>query len=114
MEFDVEQHINNLKSLSVKEIEKQTPAILGEFPNTYTFTKAMGERLLEKHRGDLPTFIIRPAIVGCSYREPCPGWVDSVSAAGAIIFFLGLGVIRDGIGDYTKIGDLIPVDYVAN
>jgi len=82
-----------LKTLSVSEIEKQTPAIIGEFPNTYTYTKSMAERLLQKHRGDLPTFIIRPSIVGCSYREPYPGWVDNISAAGAMVFFVGLGVI---------------------
>ena len=98
----------------MKEIEKQTPAILGEFPNTYTYTKSMSERLLAKHRGDLPTFIIRPSIVGCSYKEPYPGWVDNISAAGAMLFFVGLGVIRDGLGSYTATGDVMPVDYVAN
>ena len=59
-------------------------------------------------------FIIRPAIVGWSYREPTPGWVDNISAAGAMVFFVGLGVVRDGIGDYHKIGDLIPCDFVWN
>lgn len=114
VDFDVEKHINYLKTLSVQEIEKQTPAILGEFPNTYTYTKSMSERLLRKHREDLPTFIIRPSIVGCSFREPYPGWVDNISAAGAMLFFIGLGVVKDGIGDYTKIGDVMPVDFVAN
>jgi hypothetical protein len=114
VDFDVEKHINYLKTLSVQDIEKQTPAILGEFPNTYTYTKSMSERLLRKHRGDLPTFIIRPSIVGCSFREPYPGWVDNISAAGAMLFFIGLGVVKDGIGDYTKTGDVIPVDFVAN
>lgn len=114
VDFDVEDHINALKSLSIEEIEKQTPSILGEFPNTYTFTKSMGERMLRKHRGDLPTFIIRPSIVGCSYKEPYPGWVDNISAAGAMVFFIGLGVIKDGIGHYHKIGDVIPVDFVVN
>lgn len=112
--IDVEDHINYLKSLSVQEIEKMTPSILGDYPNTYTYTKSMGERLLKKFRGTLPMFIIRPSIVGCSYFEPYRGWVDNISAAGAMVFFVGLGVIRDGVGDYTKTGDLIPVDYVCN
>ncbi|CAI2365141.1 unnamed protein product [Moneuplotes crassus] len=112
--FDVEQHINHLKTLSVEDIEKQTPDILGNFPNTYTFTKSMGERLLKKHRGSLPMLIIRPSIVGSSYKEPYPGWVDNISAAGAIVFFCGLGIIRDGIGNINVVGDLIPVDYVVN
>lgn len=72
----------------------------------------MGERLLKKHRGNLPTFIIRPSVVGCSYREPHQGWVDNISAAGAFVFFVGFGVIRDGIGEKSRVGDVIPVDYV--
>ena len=114
VDFDVEQHINYIKSLSVEELEKQTPAILGDFSNSYTFTKSMSERLMRKHRGDLPTFIIRPAIVGCSFEEPFPGWVDNISAAGSMIFFAGIGIIRDGIGDITKVGGIIPVDFVVN
>lgn len=70
--------------------------------------------MLKKHRGTLPTYIIRPSIVGCSYKEPYPGWVDNISAAGAMVFFVGLGVIRDGIGEYSRVGDVIPVDYVCN
>lgn len=114
IDFDVEQHINYLKTLSVEEIEKQTPAILGKFANTYTFTKSMSERLLKKHRGHLPIFITRPAIVGCSFKEPFPGWVDNISSAGAMIFFSGIGIIRDGVGDIRNIGDVIPVDFVVN
>jgi hypothetical protein len=30
-----------------------------------------------------------------------------------MLFFIGLGVVKDGIGDYIKIGDIIPVDFVA-
>lgn len=114
VDFDVEQHISYLKSLSHDEIEKQAQELIGEFPNVYTYTKSMGERLLQKYRGDVPMFIIRPSIVGCSEREPYPGWVDNVSAAGAMVFFVGIGIIRDGIGEYSKIGDVIPVDYVVN
>lgn len=108
VDFDVEQHINYLKTLTVEEIERDTPAILGDFANTYTFTKSMGERLLRKHRGNLPIFITRPAIVGCSYQEPLPGWVDTISSAAAMVFFMGMGIIRGGIGDTQIIGDVIP------
>lgn len=64
IDFDVEKRIDSFRQLSVQEIEKQTPDIIGEFPNTYTYTKSMGERMLMKNRGDLSMFIIRPSIVG--------------------------------------------------
>ena len=114
VDFDVEERINYLKSLNSEEIVKRTHEIIGKYPNTYTFSKSMGERLLKKNRGDLPMFIIRPSIVGWSYREPVPGWVDSISAAGAMVFFTGLGIIGDWLVDPNKIVDHVPWDYVWN
>lgn len=31
-----------------KDLINQTPAILGKYPNTYTFTKALVERIMKK------------------------------------------------------------------
>ena len=39
-------------------------------PNTYTLTKAFGEEVIVKEGIGLPVCIIRPSIVGCSYKEP--------------------------------------------
>ncbi|XP_067217153.1 fatty acyl-CoA reductase wat-like [Linepithema humile] len=39
-----------------------TPQLLGKWPNTYTFTKAMAEDVIRKQAGDLPIVILRPAI----------------------------------------------------
>lgn len=36
--------------------------LLGEWPNTYTFTKAVAESIVKKGAGDLPVGIFRPAI----------------------------------------------------
>lgn len=43
--------------------------------NTYTFTKAMGETLIQTMREDVPVVIIRPSIIESSYKEPFPGWL---------------------------------------
>lgn len=42
------------------------------------------------------------------------GWVDTVSAAGALFLLGGLGVVSHVKGDPYNIGDLIPVDYVSD
>jgi fatty acyl-CoA reductase len=68
--------------------------LIGEFPNTYTFTKNLCERLLLKRRENITLTILRPAIIINSYEEPYEGWVDSVAAAVALFFFCGLGVIK--------------------
>ena len=67
---------------------KRTPILLGDYPNTYTFTKSLTERILEKERGKFPITIVRPTIIGSSWRDPHMGWVDTVSAAGAL-YLLG-------------------------
>jgi len=47
-----------------------TADILGKWPNTYTFTKAIAERLLLDERGHVPAVIFRPSIVTASLKEP--------------------------------------------
>ncbi|MDP6041803.1 MAG: SDR family oxidoreductase, partial [Candidatus Latescibacteria bacterium] len=42
--------------------------------DSYSFTKAMGEQMVAKTRGDLPTVIIRPSIIESSLSDPEPGW----------------------------------------
>ena len=44
--------------------------------DTYIFTKAMGEMIVDSMRDDLPTVIIRPSIVESSLKEPFPGWIE--------------------------------------
>lgn len=48
------------------------------WPNTYVFTKAMGEMLLGEFKGNIPLVIIRPTIVTSTFREPFPGWVEGI------------------------------------
>ena len=40
-------------------LEARTQQLLAKdgYPNTYTFTKAMGEKLLHKYHGDVPVFL---------------------------------------------------------
>ena len=70
--------------------------------------------MLIKHKGDLPITFVRPSIIGSSWRDPFPGWSDSVAAAGAFYLAIGLGVSAMGIGKMSNVGDQIPADFVAN
>lgn len=49
-----------------------TPKLIRERPNTYTYTKALAEYLVQQEAGDLNVAIIRPSIVGASWKEPFP------------------------------------------
>ncbi|OIW08507.1 hypothetical protein TanjilG_03183 [Lupinus angustifolius] len=48
------------------------------WPNTYVFTKAMGEMLVEELRGNLSIVIVRPSIVTGTFKEPFPGWAEGI------------------------------------
>jgi glycerone phosphate O-acyltransferase/fatty acyl-CoA reductase len=111
---DPEAALEELMRIPVKDIEQRTPEILGKFPNTYTFTKCLTEHLLVKLKDNVPLVILRPTIIGGAWLEPFPGWVDSVSAAGAFYLSVGLGLMKYSIGNPSNIGDQIPVDYVSN
>ncbi|XP_037730813.1 fatty acyl-CoA reductase wat-like isoform X2 [Drosophila subpulchrella] len=55
-------------SLGGEMVEKIAPALLGKFPNTYTYTKALGEQVIQEEAKDLPAGIFRPAIIVLLYH----------------------------------------------
>src|SRR5262249_6166824 len=63
--------------------------------DTYTFTKALGEQLVLKHRGDLPTVILRPSIIESSFAEPEPGWIDGFRMCDPLFVGYGKGYLQD-------------------
>ena len=82
--------------------------------DTYAYTKALGERMTELSRGDLPVLIVRPSIIESSLREPDPGWIDGFRMADPIIAAYGKGRLPDFPLNPDVTADLIPVDYVVN
>lgn len=58
--------------MSEDVIDTLTPNLIRPRPNTYTYTKALAEHILVEERGDIPLAIVRPSIVGASWKEPFP------------------------------------------
>ncbi|CAH1636739.1 unnamed protein product [Spodoptera littoralis] len=101
--------------LALGKASKKLSLIKG-WPNTYTFTKAVAEGLVDTMGKDLPICVVRPAIVVCAIREPNPGWVDlsCIYGASGYMYAVGLGVAHTAYGNHTNQVDVIPVDYVNN
>lgn len=114
--FDAEEMCKFILAQDPKVMQLVTNRLFAQygFPNTYTLTKSMAEQVLERRKGSLPLTIIRPAIVGCAWREPMPGWVDALTAAGGIFLTAGLGIMRELHCKGSNVADLVPVDYVVN
>lgn len=49
-----------------------TPKLIRQHPNTYTYTKALAEYLVQQEANNLNVAIVRPSIVGASWKEPFP------------------------------------------
>lgn len=48
------------------------------WPNTYVFTKAIGEMVLEEFKARGNVVIIRPTIITSTYQDPFPGWIEGI------------------------------------
>ncbi|HXY26469.1 MAG TPA: SDR family oxidoreductase [Candidatus Acidoferrum sp.] len=82
------------------------------WPNTYTFTKSLGESLLARHGRDLPIVIVRPSIVESSERSPFTGWNEGINTSGPLSYLLGTN-FRQLPSNERKCLDVIPVDMVC-
>uniref|UniRef100_A0A672Q4L3 Fatty acyl-CoA reductase n=1 Tax=Sinocyclocheilus grahami TaxID=75366 RepID=A0A672Q4L3_SINGR len=81
---DYRKLIDTLEWMDDKLVSLMTPKLLGERPNTYTYTKALAEQLIQQECGNLNVAIIRPSIVGASWKEPFPGWIDNFNGPSGI------------------------------
>jgi alcohol-forming fatty acyl-CoA reductase len=82
------------------------------WPNTYTFTKSLGESLLARRAADLPIAIARPSIVESSTRSPFSGWNEGINTSGPLSYLLGTN-FRQLPTNERKCLDVIPVDMVS-
>src|SRR4029077_6511227 len=82
------------------------------WPNTYTFTKSLGESMLAQHGGDLAIAIVRPSIVESSERTPFTGWNEGINTSGPLSYLLGTN-FRQLPSNERKCLDVIPVDMVC-
>ncbi|XP_077230912.1 alcohol-forming fatty acyl-CoA reductase-like isoform X2 [Tasmannia lanceolata] len=101
------------ETIAMKELGIQRARFFG-WPNTYVFTKAMGEMLLGRLRENVPLVIIRPTIITSTYREPFPGWIEGIRTFDIFIVRYGTGKLRCLPFDHRQIIDVIPGDMVVN
>jgi len=112
--IDPEVLLEQLKTMTPEEITKKTPEWIGTHQNTYTFSKALGETMLERHRGKTAVGIVRPSIIVNAFSDPEPGWIENLSGASAVALFSNLGRCPVVEGQLHTTLDLIPVDFVTN
>lgn len=102
------------KLLSDEMLEMITPKILGDTPNTYSYTKGITEGLVHSFHDKLPLVIVRPSIVVASWKEPMPGFVEGVNGPTGLMIAAAKGVVRSMLGNPDNPCEAIPVDMNIN
>ncbi|WP_242343869.1 AMP-binding protein [Anaeromyxobacter terrae] len=89
------------------------------WPNTYTYTKSLGEQVILRQAQDerapgapVVWSIVRPSIVESSLRFPFPGWNEGFTTS-APLAFMALKGHRSFPAAEKAILDVVPVDLVA-
>ena len=84
----------------------------------YTFTKAMGERVVERwatrpddHRR---VSIVRPSIIESALERPHVGWIEGFKMAEPLILAYGRGELPEFPAAPDTIVDIVPVDHVVS
>lgn len=118
----VEEKLNDLRAqgatevettLAMKDLGLERAKVYG-WPNTYVFTKAMGEMLMGHLKGNLSVVIIRPTIVTSTFKEPFSGWVEGIRTIDSLAVGYGKGKLTCFLGDINAIVDAVPADMVVN
>ncbi|HTU33154.1 MAG TPA: SDR family oxidoreductase [Candidatus Acidoferrum sp.] len=86
------------------------------WPNTYTFTKSLGESLIRNFLDANPRAaiaVVRPAIVESTIGKPFVGWNEGVNTSASLSYLLGT-FFRQLPTNERKCLDLIPVDILCD
>ncbi|XP_035723735.1 fatty acyl-CoA reductase wat-like isoform X1 [Vespa mandarinia] len=109
-----EDIIKLTETLNDHQLELITPELLGKWPNTYTYSKAICEDTVRQYSRGFPTCIVRPSSVLATEKDPIPGWTNNLYGLTGIASCIGLGIIRVMNLNTKLVHDIIPADYAVN
>lgn len=62
LSIDCDNLLKIKASVGIEEFNNMAKDILGKYPNSYSFTKAIAEQVVLRHGKSLPICILRPGI----------------------------------------------------
>ncbi|XP_031739692.1 fatty acyl-CoA reductase 2 isoform X2 [Cucumis sativus] len=117
-ELDVESEMKlafegNGMGQNMKELGLERAKRYG-WQDTYVFTKAMGEMVIDEMRGEVPVAIIRPSVIESTFKDPFPGWMEGNRMMDPIVLYYGKGQLTGFLVDPNGVIDVVPADMVVN
>ncbi len=95
----------------LKDVGRQRALHWG-WPNTYSYTKSLGEQLVLA-ASDLASAVVRPAVIESALCDPFPGWNQGVNTSAPLTYLSGHGY-RFYPARAELVLDVIPVDLAAH
>ncbi|MFI5352113.1 MAG: AMP-binding protein [Candidatus Binatales bacterium] len=96
----------------LKRIGQERARRLG-WPNTYSYSKSLGEQLVLAARDEINVVVVRPSVIESALKDPFPGWNQGVNTSAPLTY-----MARRGYRFYPAraelVLDVIPVDLVAH
>lgn len=88
--------------------------LLGDWPNSYTYTKAIAEDTVRQYSIGIPVCIVRPSIIISTAEEPVSGWTNNIYGAIGVVMGSAVGLLRTLHCDPNSVADVVPADYVIS
>ena len=83
------------------------------WPNTYSYTKSLGEQLVLAARDKIAATVVRPSVIESALCDPLPGWNQGVNTSAPLTYLAGRGY-RFYPAKGELVLDVIPVDLAAH
>ncbi|XP_032686166.1 fatty acyl-CoA reductase 1-like isoform X4 [Odontomachus brunneus] len=112
--IESKEFLTLMRTSSEGTIDEKILKVAAQWPNTYTFTKAITEVFIRDNSGSLPVGIFRPSIVINTAREPLVGWIDNYNGPIGVLTFFSKGLIRFFRGNSDCLANFIPADITVN
>lgn len=96
----------------LKEIGRERARRWG-WPNTYSYTKSLGEQLVLAAADSLAVTVARPSVIESALIDPQPGWNQGVNTSAPLTYMSGRGY-RFYPARPDLVLDIIPVDLAAH
>ena len=113
-----EEHVAGLEHRRKQWVEDRLKdigrkrALSWGWPNTYSYTKSLGEQVVLAASDELNVTVVRPAVIEGALNFPFPGWNQGVNTSAPLAYLAGRGY-RLYPANPALVLDIIPVDLVA-
>ncbi|XP_068085001.1 putative fatty acyl-CoA reductase CG5065 isoform X3 [Anabrus simplex] len=105
--------ISAAENLDSFQLDVVTKKLIGMKPNSYIFSKALAEAVVNNYKDRLPAVIFRPSVVVATNEEPIPGYIANFNGSAGLKAANLTGIALVNLVDPKVAVNYIPADITA-